>query len=105
MSTVELSGHKHVHSSAVQPITGDDLRPLWRIAGRLTSACYVTFSDVAFDVTVTAKDGSVLDSGELLLKGTVAPMATRGFEQQIHLRIDKPGWTWTMSPSRAQVVP
>src|SRR5262245_59607038 len=35
----------------------------------------------------------------------VMPMAARGFIQHIQLRIEQEGWTWTIGPTRGQIIP
>jgi len=110
--TAELSrclqiqnGDTRMGPSSSRIISGD-VRPLWRISGRVQNTCGLAFADIVFDIHVSSKDGSEsLDSDELTLKGTLAPYSTRGFVQEVQLRIEQQGWNWNMSPSRAKIIP
>jgi hypothetical protein len=88
-------------SNTIRAITGD-LRPRWRISGRVENSCALRFEHVVFEVAVGTKD-TPLDSGELTLEGTILPFETRGFVQEIPLRIDKSGWTWSIWPIRGEI--
>jgi len=47
------------------------------------------------NVTILKGD-TELDSGPLKITGTIMPGATRGFIEDIQLRIDEEGWRWTL---------
>ncbi len=87
------------------PLTGDR-RPLWRVSGRVQNICNSDFTDVTFTIVVRNKNGSeVLDTAELTLKGTLARYSTRGFVEEIQLRIEQQGWQWDITPDRAKTSP
>ncbi len=85
-----------------------DLRPLWRVSGRVRNNCYSEMSDIRFFVVVSKKNTSEqLDTAELNLRGTIPALSTRGIEEDIHLRIAvRDGdWQWNMYPVDGRFVP
>lgn len=90
-------------SSAVVPMTGD-LRPLWRVSGRVRNRCPNQFSDVTYLIHIYRKNTiEELDSTELIISGTIEPDSTRGFEQTVHLRINEPKWEWNLYPIKGKI--
>ena len=91
--------------SSVVPVTGD-LRPFWRVSGRVRNNCQRDISDVTFIVVVNKKDtNEQLDTSELILKGTTAANTTRGLEQDVHLRIAGREWDWNIYPINGRLGP
>jgi hypothetical protein len=85
-----------------------DLRPLWRVSGRVSNNCYSEMSDIKFFIVVSKKKNSEqLDTAELILRGTIPAHSTRGIEEDIHLRIAvRDGdWQWNMYPVDGRFVP
>ena len=93
-----------VRASSV-PVTGD-LRPLWRVSGRVRNKCPNEFYDVEYLIHVYRKNAIVeLDSTELIISGTIAANSTRGFEQTVHLRINEQNWDWFLYPIKGKIGP
>ena len=91
-------------SSSV-PITGD-LRPLWRVSGRVRNNCQREISDITFFIVAYKKDSfEQLDASELTLKGTIAAASTRGIEENVHLRIAVRDWGWNIYPTNGRLGP
>lgn len=91
-------------SSSV-PITGD-LRPLWRVTGRVHNNCERDILDVTFFIVAYKKDSfEQLDTSELTLKGTIAAHSTRGIEENVHLRIAVRDWGWNIYPTSGRLGP
>jgi len=87
------------------PVTGD-LRPFWRISGRVRNNCPRELTDVTFSIVVVKKKTyEQLDTSELTVKGTIPPYSTRGIEENVHLRIAVPDWEWNITPSRGGIGP
>jgi len=85
-----------------------DLRPLWRVSGRVHNNCYSEMSDIRFFIVVSKKDSSEqLDTAELTLRGTIPALSTRGIEEDMHLRIAvRDGdWQWSIHPVDGRFVP
>jgi hypothetical protein len=81
-----------------------DLRPVWVVSGRVRNVCQTDLSDLSFRIEVSRKKtGELLDTAEILLKGTAFASTTRGFVQNVQLRIPSPDWTWDMTPERARL--
>ncbi|MGH9773560.1 MAG: hypothetical protein ACRD50_01280 [Candidatus Acidiferrales bacterium] len=84
------------------PVTGD-LRPLWRISGRIHNHCPRELTDLTFAVEVYKKGSSEeLDSAELILKETIPGFTARGFVEEVHLRLPEKGWTWSIEPVKGK---
>jgi hypothetical protein len=93
-------------SSSV-PITGD-LRPQWRVSGRVRNNCERDISEVTFFIVAFKKDSfEELDTTELTLKGAIAANSTRGIEENVQLRITlKDGaWAWNIYPTSGRLGP
>jgi hypothetical protein len=86
-----------------------DLRPFWRVSGRVQNTCPYNISNATLFVVVFKKGGSYeeLDSSELILTGTVAANSTRGIEEDVQLRIATRdgGWEWNIYPISGQLGP
>lgn len=85
-----------------------DFRPLWRVSGRVHNNCYSGMSDVKFFIVVSKKkDSEQLDTAELMLRGAIPALSTRGIEEDIHLRIAvRDGdWQWSIYPVDGRFVP
>jgi hypothetical protein len=94
-------------SSKVQ-LSGD-LRPFWRVSGRVRNGCAYDVSDVTFFIVVYKKGSSYeqLDTSELTFKGTIAAKSTRGIEEDVQLRIAirDGSWGWNIYPISGQLSP
>ena len=91
--------------TSVIPVTGD-LRPFWRVSGRVQNTCPRELSDVTFSIVVYKKPtAEELDMSEFTLKGAITLYATRGIEENVHLRIAAKDWTWSITPTKAQIGP
>jgi hypothetical protein len=74
--------------------------PLWNVSGRLRNNCAKEFSEVKLSIHVFRKGTEdELDSTELAVAGAIQPNSTRGFEQNVHLRIVAKDWEWHINPS------
>lgn len=89
-------------------MTGD-LRPLWRVSGRVHNNCYREIWDITFAIVVYKKDrfgridtntAEQLDTSDLILKGPVPALSTTGIEENVHLRVAvRDGvWGWSIYP-------
>lgn len=69
----------------------------------MRNTCPESFEDVTFSIQIEEpKTGEQLDTSEIVLKGTTLGLATRGFVQNVQLRIESRNWTWYMTPLRAR---
>jgi len=93
-------------SATVEVPMGGDLRPIWRVSGRVRNICPREMTNVTFLIQVLKKsDAEQLDTAEFTLNGSIAPNATRGIEENVRLRMATKGWTWSAVPIRGQVGP
>ena len=81
-----------------------DLRPVWTISGRVRNSCPSDFSDLILRVEAFRKNtDEQLDSAEVVLHGTTSAFSTRGFVQNVQLRIPRPDYDWNMTPVGARL--
>ena len=67
------------------PLAGD-LRPLWRIEGRIYNNSIQVVATVKLRITMNEKQyGIAVDSDDINLKPNIPPGGVRGFAQTVHL--------------------
>jgi hypothetical protein len=74
------------------PVTGD-LRPLWRVHGRVLNKSAYTVKSMRLLVQLWTKQ-EFSDSAVFTLKTEIPPGAVRSFEQEIHLSPPAAAWDW-----------
>jgi len=68
------------------PLSGPDLRPTWKVEGRLTNSSGYTISRVRLSISLNdPSDHSQVDGAEIDLKIEIPPTETRGFSQEVRL--------------------
>jgi hypothetical protein len=93
-----------MRKSEVAPITGD-LRPLYRVHGRIQNLAYYTATRIKLQVEVwvpyapprnmrTAPKAEMVDSAVLEIESEILPGTTQSFEQQIHIAPPSGHWDW-----------
>lgn len=81
-----------IRPSANIPVTGD-LRPLWRVHGRISNRSHYSATRVKLEVQIWTET-EMVDSAVLEIKAEILPGATRSFEQEVHLAPPKGKWEW-----------
>jgi hypothetical protein len=101
-SCVEVKSDATLARSPDIPVAGD-LRP--RISGRVHT-CSHDITDLTLTLDVYQKGTfEELDSAVLTLKGTIPAHTTRGFVEEVHLRLPENGWEWYIEPIKGEVGP
>jgi hypothetical protein len=83
-----------MRQSSITAITGD-LRPFWRVHGRLGNASPYTVTSLRLVVQIWSNN-EMKDSAVFELKAEVPPGAVQSFEQQIHLSPPNGKWNWNI---------
>lgn len=103
-----LSGDTSLARSSRFQLSGD-LRPFWRVSGRVQNTCPYDISNATFFIAVYKKGSNYggvdknglldtageLDTSKLILTGTVAANSTRGIEEEVQLRVAAKEGSWT----------
>jgi muconolactone delta-isomerase len=82
------------------PVTGD-LRPLWRVHGRILNNSIYTIKSVRLLVRLWTKQ-EFSDSAVFELKTEIPSGAVQSFEQEIHLSPPAAAWNWDCRVASAE---